>query len=450
MQGPRFRPALLVALTVLALCAGLGLGRVEATEEPAADGSTITTTLYPGWNMVGWVGPETPASELFDELPVLGRIFAWDGEEQRYLRLMPSSGLVGDEHLLAPGDGLWLYIGGTSPVEWTREASEDSVLLDLRAGPNLVAWAGRDGTPIEEAVARLSDRLELAWAWNAEAQEYQLYAPNAGLDQVQALNHGDALLVELSSGGRWWQPGSGRPQFVFKGDIPTEFQERFIWEMERIVTFFAERYGVEPPGFSVLLDSDSPWQSAASPDTIWLDLLAASSRQTLVRWYFHMLSAHFDDRRSPFEDRVGSPYWLSVGVPEYAAGVYQRHIERRTFDDIRAARVKGLAQVVPEAVDLDESGWTSGPAPLGTSRVGALAVEWLVGRVAASARGVDFAPLEPGALDLQEESDAFIEYFRPQSRASIWEDAFEIVFGMTVSDFHDAFGKYLAALLERS
>ena len=103
MHGRRSRPALLVALTVLALCAGLGVGRVAATEEPAADDGTITTTLYPGWNMVGWVGPETPASKLFDELPALGRIFAWDGEEQHYLRLMPSSGLVGDEHLLAPG-----------------------------------------------------------------------------------------------------------------------------------------------------------------------------------------------------------------------------------------------------------------------------------------------------------------------------------------------------------
>ena len=89
---PRTLLASLVVVVVV-LCAGLAPSPAAATEEPAddADGdATITTTLYPRWNMVGWVGPETPASELFDELPALGRIFAWDAGEQRYLRLMPS------------------------------------------------------------------------------------------------------------------------------------------------------------------------------------------------------------------------------------------------------------------------------------------------------------------------------------------------------------------------
>ena len=444
MRVRAVRPVLLVAFAMLVLCAGLVAPRA-VTSDDSADGSgipTITTMLHPGWNMVGWVGSPTHVADLYDSIPTLKQAWRWDAELQEY-QLLPQTSSRSLEPLLA-GNGLWLNVSGNAPVEWKRSVADDGALLELRAGRNLVGWTGRDGMPIEDAVARFGDdAIEQLWSWNAEAQQYRLYHPGAITNSLTELNRGDAILATLSRDGRWWQPGTGRPEFVFKGDIPTAFQERFTWEMERIITFFAERYGVEPPEFSILLDPDSPWSAASSADTIWLNVVSASSRYTLVRWYFSMLRSHFDQVRTPFEDRIGSPFWLSVGVPEYAAGVYRQHIERRTYDDIRATRLAGVSQVIPETVDLRE--W----APAWARDVGALAVEWLVGRVAASSSGTNFAPLEPGGLDLQEESDAFIEYFRPQRTAVTWEDAFETVFGMTVTDFYDAFRKYFAALREQ-
>ena len=121
VRDRRCQSVLLTALVALVLCAGLAPARAGATEESAdtADDGTITTVLHPGWNMVGWVGPETPASELFEQIPALRGIFAWDSEEQRYQRRTRTSGSRSGLHRVTPGQGLWLYLGGTATVEWT-------------------------------------------------------------------------------------------------------------------------------------------------------------------------------------------------------------------------------------------------------------------------------------------------------------------------------------------
>ena len=135
------------ALAVVALGAALEPAPAAATDEPAGDG-TITTVLHPGWNMVGWVSPETSASDLFEQIPELAGISAWDSEAGGYQRRHRPTVRLLDPLRLAPGWGLWLYLDGKAPVEWTREPSEDTVLIELQAGRNLVAWAGRDGTPL--------------------------------------------------------------------------------------------------------------------------------------------------------------------------------------------------------------------------------------------------------------------------------------------------------------
>ena len=83
MPLPGFRRALVVGLVLLAL--GVGLASTHATASAQAPpGGTITTQLQPGWNMIGWLGPDTSAGELFDAIPALNFIVAWDGGAQRY------------------------------------------------------------------------------------------------------------------------------------------------------------------------------------------------------------------------------------------------------------------------------------------------------------------------------------------------------------------------------
>ena len=170
MPKRRIRPSLLVACAVLVLLAALGPTHAAAssdaeTEPPAAD--AITTVLHPGWNMVGWVGPSTPTSELFDEIASLRQVSAWDALAKEYRRARR------DGHAplptLAPGMGLWLLLGGNASVEWTRPVSHEAVLLSLHAGLNLVGWTGENGTAIEDAVFRFGEAFVRASRWSAEA-----------------------------------------------------------------------------------------------------------------------------------------------------------------------------------------------------------------------------------------------------------------------------------------
>ena len=438
---PPIRFQLAAALVVGLLMATLvgDPARASAETDESGDDGTITTVLHPGWNMVAWVGPETPASELFDELPALGRIFAWDRKEQRYQPLMPSSGSAGDQHLLTPGDGLWLYIGGTSPVEWTREASEASVLLELSTGRNLVAWAGRDGTPIEEAVARLGERLELAWAWSAEAQEYRLFAPNAGLDQVEELNHGDALLIELSSGGRWWQSGAAPPPVVFLGEFTDERRAEIGGWADSAQAVYAERWAVQAPmttyvgdlesitpAYRQIRGGDPPDRFCGNYGNEIFFLWGCIHEASVAHDYFHAVQDHL----AGFAYH-SVPHWLIEGTAEYAEAVHAalETPELTVPDHLDAEERRIAAQlrryVLPMLPEIDTfEDFHALPASTGY-RIGFVAARWLV----------DYSSEE-----------SMIAFFRAIAGDVSWKDAFESTFAIAVDDFQEEFAGHLAEL----
>ncbi len=406
-------------------------GKSAEASEPAM----ITTTLRPGWNMVGWVGPETPASGLFDELPALGRIFAWDSEDQRYRQLMPSSGSAGEQHLLAPGDGLWLYISGTSPVEWTREASERGVILDLQAGRNLAAWAGRDGTPIEEAMERVGDRLERVWAWSADSQEYRLFAPNAGLDQVQELNHGDALLVELSSGGRWWQSGSAPPPVVLLSEYTDARQADIREWVDDTQAFFAERWGVMAPFTTYLGDGRESLAEAYRRErgrdltflcgdyaggVIFMSAACVNGR-VHAHEYFHAIQFHLmEGPRKPV------PGWMIEGSATYAEALYEGYA---SSSETAERRIEQNTQRYASQVGSLEWPALSAPTPVIQGRLnpvyvlGFLAVDWLVDHAG---------------------EHSIVDFFTRIDDEPSWQESFKGAFGIAVDDFYEAFAAYRA------
>ena len=172
MRQRRFHTASIAILAALALGAGVASAPSVALAQTtsAPDAGTITTELQPGWNMVGWVGPETLTGRLFEELPALRRIAAWDAEEQRYRTAWPHRSQ--DLPRLMPGTGLLLFIRADTPVEWTRPIGPDGALQRLRPGFNLVGWTGDDGTPAGEALDRLGDVVIAAWDWDASSGQY--------------------------------------------------------------------------------------------------------------------------------------------------------------------------------------------------------------------------------------------------------------------------------------
>lgn len=86
--GRRRRVLPLAAGAVLAAIAltALAPGQVLSEESPASEGAehSITTVLHPGWNAVAWTGPRAPVTDLFNAVPALGRVYAWDVAGQRF------------------------------------------------------------------------------------------------------------------------------------------------------------------------------------------------------------------------------------------------------------------------------------------------------------------------------------------------------------------------------
>ena len=149
--------------------------------------------------MVGWVGPETLTGRLFEELPALRRIAAWDAEEQRYRAAWPHRSQ--DLPRLMPGMGLLLFIRADTPVEWTRPIGPDGALQRLHPGLNLVGWTGEDGTPAGEALDRLGDVVIAAWDWDASSGQYATYDLSAsGADEHAAAPGRRVLDPAIGSG----------------------------------------------------------------------------------------------------------------------------------------------------------------------------------------------------------------------------------------------------------
>ena len=446
MAGPRFHLVLLTTLAALVLCAALVPARADATEESAepADDGTITTVLQPGWNMVGWLGADMDASEIFDQVPNLERVSAWDAENQRYQRRTRTSIARHGLRQLTPGRGLWLEIGGDEPVEWTRPASEESMLLELHAGRNLVGWAGRDGTPIEDAVARFGDTFVRASRWDAVAQQFQRYHPgrDSAATPPRDLTHGDALWVELTSDARWWQSGSAPPPVVFLGEFTDEERAEIGGWMDSARAVFAERWSVEAPITVYVGDRESVTSTyrrlRGSKLPTWT--CGDSGRRIIFLWdcidershahaYFHAIQSHLERPRS-----ANAPTWLVEGSAEYAASAYlgvlsgtRTASEQVTEDILRALLNPGIYDLPA----LDEiEGYSAFHSLRGVPghRLGFVAVDWLV----------------------QQSADAsIIDFFKMLAKVRRWQEVFEPAFGITVDDFYRLFARYRAAAAPR-
>ena len=402
------RQMLLAALAAL-VAVGMGLSAARAATPPGppdAPGSTepvaITTVLYPGWNLVGWVGPSTPTPELFDAIPALRQVSAWDAEEQAYRHAVRRR--YDDVPTLTAGMGLWLRLDGSSAVEWIRPVSDDGVLLALRKGRNLVGWTGRDGTPVADAVARLGDELVEALRWEAETQRFALSGPRTDTsNDFREMHRGDALWVELAEDARWWQSGVGRTKFEFADFVSSERRSEAREEMASVITFFAEGFGAYVDDLAVSVPhTPSCW---ARPGFLKITDIASVCA---AHEYFHVLQFALA------EDSAWGPGWLAEGAATYAEEAYDGELEfRRWLAPAAASHVASLRH--PESAH---------PGRL-NYHLGFLAADWLVDRAGEA---------------------SLVEYYRQLPHRGSWEEAFEAAFGLAVEDFHDAFDAYRAGV----
>ena len=386
------------------------------------------------------MGPDTTAADLFDKIR---RCWSWRRGTMRRAGISGrDAGAPSPPELarLTRGQGLFLWVGGTRSVQWTRPASVEGMLLSLPSGYSLVGWAGLDGTPIAEAVGRFGDALVGASRWNAETQSYERYEPGAEepVEGMPVLRHGDALWVELSAERRWWQSGTARTEFAFLSDVAPDLEADLRYDMERVLAFFAEHYGIMPPEFSVRVDTVRGY-ARASGGQIQLGIVGDWARDSfgLAHEYFHVLQFDFMQSSTAIH-RL--PQWLVEGTASYVSALYRRERFGEPAAKLRVVWLLSSRRVPFALRDVAESPW-----PLASYPLGALATDWLIRRSAAARANVQFTPLEPEDLIARLEDDAYIDFFRLLPSSETWEEAFEGAFGIAIGDFHEAFEEYRAA-----
>ena len=350
----------------------------------------MTTILHPGWNMAGWLGPETPATDLFEAIPALERVYTWDAEHQRYQSRartsIPRHGLLE----LQSGMGLWLVLGGDEPFEWARPVDPGGVLVSLRAGRNLVGWGGGDGTEIGEALARFGDSVVRAYRWDAGAQAYEHYLPTApsSFNTIGELNRGDALGVELRSHARWWQSGARGVEFTFPDSASDEQQAAVRAGTASVITFFAERYEVAPPELRVVVDLNLTI-GAGTLDREILIGPALFARPdvagAIAHEYFHVLQGLLATGGLRHAEPY-SPGWMTEGAASYAAGLYWQEQSGQSASEQRHEQLRHSVNVSAPLSELErpEAFYETGGAGYSLA---SLAVGWLSGYAVAGSTG---------------------------------------------------------------
>lgn len=413
----------LLASLALALAIGAGLASgsepaaaQSADESTADDSATITTTLHPGWNLIGWIGPETPVVDLFREIPALQRVSARDAQAGAYVRARRTSGsATGALRLLTPGMGLWFLVGGNETIEWTRSAGSRSALLQLGPSFNLVAWFGGPES-LEDALARLGNNLVRASRWNPQTQRYATYDPGrastAGVLEVVA--PGDGLRIDVNEAVGWWQQGAAPPPVVFVDDLDSETAFAIATAYEQARGLFTARFGIpEAAEITAHIYADEESLGAAYHERHGHNLASGrcvyrvgnelhhsascygEPESRIGQRYFGAATQHIAPRTQvPGAEAGYSPYgpiWLLLGTDAYMDAAY-----RETFGD-----------------ESDPAGQA------GIAALAFVAATWLAGQAG---------------------DEAFFEYYRLLPSSTSWQDAFERAFGIAVSDFRRSFG----------
>ena len=397
---------LLLAGLVTLVAAGVEVPPAAAS---GTDDETITTTLYPGWNLVGWLGPTTPTSELFDAIPALSQVSAWDAESQAYQHALRDHD--GKLPTLTFGTGVWLRLGGNSAYEWIRPASDQGALVDLHRGQNLLGWTGEDGARVADTLARFGDDLVEVWHWDAERQRYVPYPPGSNAATLATLARGQALRIELAQDRRWWERGTARPTFVFAEDVTYERRKEVRWLFEHATDVIAMRFGAHTTDYTVKVPADSTVYCSVSQDVTEVQV-PACRQSAVAHEYFNVLQNAL--AAEPDGSYFG-PDWLSYGTAQYVQHVYDIESRRTVVNPRARPAVEKLARTPGEVHYFHRP-------PFWLNRTtGFIAAEWLADHAG---------------------EESLAEFYQLGGSHDRWQDAFRKAFRIDLDDFYEALEAY--------
>lgn len=431
-----------LAAASLALLAALVLA--FGGDSPAqAQQETITTTLYPGWNLVGWIEAETDVDAVFERIPGLVTMHSGSGDGGAASASRQPGEPPHTLSTLRPGVGYWFRLVADEPYDWRRSAQPAAQRFELQRGPQLVAWTGPSGRTVAEALLGLQGRVAAVWRWVAADRRYLRWPADlkAGPADAPLLQRGDALGISLTRAAEWLHPTGELPQIEFAGGLhaglPDDFRETIETDLRFVIEQFAAKFAFEAPAEQVRVRITTTAQAAAQqavllrcglqgcahsppdgtgvstivlPSYKWTSHALAPSgsaatfgRIDLAHEYFHILQHELAGVW-----RALAPGWLIEGT-----AMWSRHI---IFDDQPPAFE--LLQLGTNELDLASRSYTEDY----DHQLGAAAMALLARRAG---------------------SDALVEFWRILGERSEpylhWGAPFERAFGITAAEFEREF-----------
>ena len=427
------------AALVLAVV-GVAIATLIVARTATASGDTITTTLYPGWNLIGWIHDDRAAVELFDEIPGLEAIF--DGDRRSAQRDLRESDWKLQE--LGFGKGYWFFVEAPSLILWQREAAPLHQVVQVERGVGAVAWVGGGDTPLADALVGLRPQLNIAWHWNASEQNFQHWIPytkNPYRDGIR-IDRGDAMLLNAKESRDWMHPTGELPDIEFPGgldheDVHENLRAMVEADLRYVIALVAGYGGVEvqPSRYVVRIPTtyearvevfgreyfggqakwawaeiDSARYEIAVTAQHWNYLIApdaaafqTSGRYLLAHEYFHIVQ--FNLVRPEYPD---VPIWIGEGTVAWI------DVEPPGFWPEFSRELR--TNILDLSLHEDRSSWHHDPALPG------VAIDLL--------------------LDLVKRDD-LLEFWRilgPQTPdITTWQGAFQRAFGLAVEEFYAYF-----------
>ena len=356
---------------------------------------TLTTVLQPGLNLAGWTESDAGVAAIFEAIPELRRVYAWEAAAQWFRwAARTDAGVVGDLTTLLPGMGLWLELGGSEPVSWTRRLIPQTGLADLQEGWNLIVWAGRDGIATTDALSHLEGVVTTAL--DADSRE------------PATLTKGGAFWLKASTEKQWWQLDEP-PRVEFLRHYSAAKREDLQTSLDDVVVYFARRFGLGVPGLTVRFGDESIKSSGAYTNRT-VSLSPGCEFLCLPHEYAHAIQGGLGGFAG------SNPAWIYEGV----ANRWSSQYDEATGDQLYAETRHGFVIRFARNADAPLQSMETYGEEL-SYQVGALAIDWLVARAG---------------------EDALIRYFARRSTYGNWHDVFHEAFGITAPDFYERFQDY--------
>ena len=438
-SGLHTKPLMFGLMMIAGVFALLGSARgAGATER--------VTVLQPGLNAVGWVGEATGVADLFAELPEATAVYAWDPINQRYLtahRLVPEPLWTLSD--VVPGMGLLVSINGDDPVEWRLSLTPVSGTVRLWPGWNLVAWSGRDNTPLAHALRGVGTSAAGVFVEREGAVGWiNVAAPDTSAsDHGDHLARGEALWVRSLRRVNWLQPTDVLPRIT--ANISDTDRARVVRALQDAATYFDLTYGIQadPARLTFRFRSASDWPHAGGgvdsfpvPEIHFTNVHLSTEgwlRTFVTHEYAHILQAQLDitslDRLSESGEthKVSAgqvaPWWMKEGTAFLVADA------RHDPAQLNHASASISNASAPLQAIVRKGDWR---LPFEAYSHGALALQRL------TAEAGDDSLFEFWRLLASPDGSATTR----EDLVSIWTSAFERAFGVEVGEFYHKFHQW--------